>query len=335
MRLAILISALVIIATPVIPSAMAASRIETIKARGSLTCGIVARVHGFTDIDSDGRVSGFEPDLCRAVAAAVLGQDAKVTYVMANDVERFIQSGEPDVVARRLTVTLRRERQPGLAFSRVIFFDGTALLAPIAMRATAPSAFAGYTICVRGQSEADRGLTSYFTRRELTFAALRTAELKDATDTFLGGECDALAADLSELAPVRASRPTKFAILPELLSQEPLALLTHADDPQFTAVVDWTMNALIVAEELGIAAVDANSLRDHLDPEARQLLGLDPGNGAALDLRESWAADVITTVGNYGEIYSRNLGDDSAIQLPRGYNALWRDGGLLYALPMR
>ena len=335
MRYATILFASVIIAIPVVPSAMAVSRIEMIKARGSLTCGIVARVPGFTDIDSEGHVSGFEPDLCRAVAAAIIGKDAKVTYVIANDVQSFIQSGEPDVIARRLTVTLRRELQPSLAFSRLVFFDGTALLVPTTLEEKTPSAFAGHTICVRGQSEADRGLTSYFTRRQQTFKALRTAELGDATETFLDGECDALAADLSELAPVRASRPTQLTILPGILSQEPLALLTHADDPQFTAVVDWTMNALIAAEELGIFAIDANSLGDYSDVETRQLLGLDPGNGAALGLRESWAADVIATVGNYGEIYSRNLGEDSDIQLPRGYNALWYDGGLLYAHPMR
>ncbi len=331
----VLLAALVIIATSTMPSAMAASRMETIKARGSLTCGIVARVRGFTDIDSEGRVSGFEPDLCRAVAAAVLGQDAKVTYVTADNVESFIESGEPDVVARRLTVTLRRDLQPGLTFSRVVFYDGTALLVPIASQAATPSAFAGHTICVRDQSEADVGLSSYFAARRLTFEAIRAADLKDVTDTFLSGDCNALAADLSELAPIRADRHERFAILPELLSKEPLALLTHADDPQFNAIVDWTMNALIAAEELGIAADDANSPRDHLVSQMRQFLGLDPGNGAALGLRETWAADVIATVGNYGEIYARNLGDGSAIQLPRGYNALWRDGGLLYALPMR
>lgn len=335
MRLVILLFLLAFIAVPAMPEALAASRTEMIKTRGSLTCGIVDRVRGFTNIESDGRVSGFEPDLCRAVAVAVLGRDAKVTYMTADSVQSFIESGEPDVVARRLTVTLRRDLQPGLTFSRVIFFDGTALLVPVALQEATPSALAGHTICVRGESEADHGLSTYFARRQLTVAAFRTTDLKDATDAFLSGECDALAADLSELAPIRADSPETFAILPELLSKEPLALLTHADDPLFAAVVDWTMNALIAAEELGIAAADANAPHDHLDPEMRQFLGLDPGNGAALGLRESWAADVIAAVGNYGEIYARNLGEGSAIQLPRGHNALWRDGGLLYALPMR
>ncbi len=332
MRGAVLIALSILIAGP---QAEAADRIAAIKARGFLTCGILARVRGFTDVTPDGRTTGFEPDLCRAVAAAVLGRDGKVTYETADHMERFRSTGDPDVVARRLTVTLRRDLEPGLAFSPVIFFDGTSLLVRKAAGIAAPSALAGHKICVRGQSEADAGLDAYFAVRQLKITSVRGADLAAARDAFLHGDCDALAADLSELAPIRADAADKLAIIPEILSKEPLALLTHADDPQFTAVVRWTMNALLAAEELSITAAKAKAPGNITDPETRRLLGLEPGNGAALGLRESWAADAISTVGNYGEIFARNLGDRSAIKLPRGPNALWRDGGLLYALPFR
>lgn len=335
MRYAIALLASAIMVLLLVLPVAAATRIEAIKARGALTCGIVDRVRGFTDISPDGRVTGFEPDLCRAIAAAILGRDAEVEYVAAEDVDHFIHSGEPDVVARRLTVTLRRALQPELSFSPIVFYDGAALLVPIVMQKDAPSAFAGQTICVRDNSETDRALTSYFKTRHLTFEPLRAADLEDATTAFLSKKCAALAADLSELAPIRARWRDRFAILPEFLSKEPLALLTHAEDEQFSAVVHWTINALIAAEELGISQKDARELRDHPNPEARRLIGLEPGNGAALGLHETWAANAIATVGNYGEIYARNIGDESAIDLPRGHNALWRDGGLLYALPMR
>lgn len=325
--------ALSILIAAILP-AEAADRTAAIKARGYLTCGIVARVRGFTDVAPDGRTTGFEPDLCRAVAAAVLGPNAKVTYEAADHIDTFLSTGAPDVVARRLTVTLQRDLQPGLAFSPVIFFDGTSLLVRKAARIAAPAAMAGRKICVRGQSEADAGIAGYFGPRRIKIESIRAPALAAARDAFLRGDCDALAGDLSELAPIRADAPDT-TILPEILSKEPLALLTHADDPQFTAIVRWTMNALLAAEELGVTAAKAKAPGAVTDPETRRLLGLDLGNGAALGLRETWAADAIATVGNYGEIFARNIGDGSAIKLPRGPNALWRDGGLLYALPFR
>ncbi len=332
MRSAALLAIMLLIACAPV---QAADRIAEIKKRGHLTCGIVARVRGFTDVAPDGRTSGFEPDLCRAVAAAVLGPDAKVTYETADHMDRFRATGTPDVVARRLTVTLRRELEPGLAFSPVIFFDGTSLLVRKAGGITSPASLSGRKICVRAQSEADAGLDAYFAAHAFKYEGIRRADLAAANDAFLRGDCDALAADLSELAPIRADSADKVAILPEILSKEPLALLTHAEDTQFTAVVRWTMNALLAAEELNITAARAKMPGTVTDPETRRLLGLDAGNGAALGLRETWAADAIATVGNYGEIFARNLGDASAVKLPRGPNALWRDGGLLYALPLR
>jgi general L-amino acid transport system substrate-binding protein len=330
----ILVSAFTLTALTV-SAATASNRMEAIKVRGSLLCGVIQRVPGFTDIDTEGQVSGFEPDLCRAVAAAILGPDAGVTYVMTNDVQTFLTSDVPDVVARRLTVTMRRALTPGLVFSRVVFFDGAALLVPIDLQGGKPSDLSDLTICLQGQSETDRSVTSYFREKHLPVTVLRRTDIQSAADTFLNGDCGALAGDLSELAPIRARHPESLALLPELLSREPLALLTHAVDDQFSAVVDWTMNALIAAEELGITKNNVRTLREHPNPEARRLLGFDGGNGAALGLRESWAADVIATVGNYGEIYARHLGDESTINLPRGHNALWRDGGLLYPIPMR
>jgi len=314
-----------------------AARVDEIRARGHLTCGIAARVEGFTRLRPDGTAEGFEPDLCRAVAAAILGAAGKVRYVAADHIELFVASGEPDLVVRRLTVTLRRALEPGVTFSPVVFYDGTALLVRDQRRFPIPAALMGRTICVRAGSEADVGLTDYFAAAKLAFVRVAEATLDTAAARFDAGACDAMAADLSELGAIRAARAKtkELVILTELLSKEPLSMLTHADDRQFMEIVRWTFNALVAAEELGVTAARAVSRTPSEDPETRRLLGFDPGNGAVLGLPESWAADAIATVGNYGEVFARHLGEQSPIKLPRGHNALWRDGGLMYAWPMR
>jgi general L-amino acid transport system substrate-binding protein len=323
--------------------ALAASRVERIRARGYLLCGVATTVPGFASVDPNGRVVGFEPDLCRAIAAAILGRDGEVRYVPTQSVRTFVAARAPDLVARRLTVSLRRDREPGLAFSPVVFYDGTALMVRANAGIGAVSELAGRRICVVAHAATETALASFFGVRPMALDALPAPRLEDASQAFLRGDCEALAADLSELAATRARFPDPhaFAMLPGLLSKEPLALLLHRDDAQFAAVVKWTIYALIAAEELGVTqasvanpATSANCANSG-DPAVRRLLGCDPGNGAALGLDERWAANAIASAGNYGEIYARHLGSETPLRLERGQNALWRDGGLMYALPLR
>lgn len=315
-----------------------ADRVDEIRARGHMTCGIATHVAGFTATHDDGSVSGFEPDFCRAVAAAILGRDGQVEFVPADSIELFVASGQPDLVARRLTLTLRRSLEPGISFSPIVFYDGAALLVREPRRFPRARALANRTICVKDRSEADIGISEYFQAAGLAFTRVPAETLDAAATSFDHKTCDALAADLSELGMLRAARKgsSSVKLLPELLSKEPLAMLSHSDDRQFTEIVRWTVNALIAAEELGVTQdMAAREPETASAPDASRLLGFDPGNGEALGLDESWARDAIAAVGHYGEIYARNIGGDSPYELPRGLNALVRDGGLMYALPMR
>jgi len=337
-RIALLLALMALVAGTLTPaSAVAGSRLDRIRARGYLTCGVATTVAGFASVGADGKIVGFEPDLCRAVAAAILGRDGAVRYVPARSVQTFVIAGAPDLVARRLTVTLRREREPGIAFSPVVFYDGAALLVRADAGIGSVTALVGHQICVAGHSETEAALAREFALRHIALDRLPATTLTEATTRFVRGDCAALAADLSELAATRAafSHPGKFVLLPELLSKEPLALLLHRDDYQFAAIVSWTIQALIAAEELGVTRESVRASEASSDPEVRQLLGVDPGNGAALGLDEEWAAHALETVGNYGEIYARHLGTGTPLGLERGLNALSRDGGLLYALPLR
>ncbi len=317
--------------------AIAGSRVDRIRARGYLTCGISAEVTGFARLGPDGRAQGFEPDLCRAIAAAILGPPGAVRFVEAKHVGRFVAVGEPDVVARRLTVTLRRDRLPGVVFGPVVFYDGAALLVRAAAGIAGAHALAGRPICVAAQSEAVAGLTRLFVTGGWTLRLAPAASDGAAREEFIRGGCDALAADLSELAALRANYRGRqeLTLLGELLTKEPLALLLHRDDPEFVSVVRWTFYALVAAEELGVTRANVASSAATADPDVRRLLGVDAGNGAALGLDERWAANAIATVGNYGEIFERHLGSGSPLMLARGPNALWRFGGLMYALPLR
>jgi general L-amino acid transport system substrate-binding protein len=320
-------------ASPVI----AASRVDGIRARGYLTCGISTQVTGFARLDPEGRADGFEPDLCRAIAAAILGPAGSVRFVEAKQLGTFVAAGEPDVVARRLTVTLRRERMPGVVFGPVVFYDGAALLVRATAGIDGAHALSGHPVCVTAQSEAEGGLTRLFLAGGWTLRLVPAASDVAAREEFLRGGCDALAADLSELAAIRANDrgSVDLALLPGLFTKEPLALLLHGDDPQFVSIVRWTIFALIAAEENGITRANLVAAGASADPDVRRLLGVDRGNGAALGLGERWAANAIATVGNYGEIFERHLGSGSPLKLARGPNALWREGGLMYALPLR
>ncbi len=312
--------------------AAAESRIDAIRARGHLTCGVVSRVPGFTSFDSSGRAIGFEPDLCRAIAAAIFGDGEKVAFVPADAVSQFKTDASLDVVARRLTVSLQRDAGLGLVFSPTVFYDRTTLMVKNGGTAHDPNALAGRPICVREASEASEALERHFTLNRLALAASPHPTFDSAAKAFAAGACEALAGDLSQLAAERAGRAS-LTILPHTLSKEPLALLTRADEPQFAAVVRWTINALIAAEEMNLTSRNVD-VRDP-DPDVRRLLGEMPGNGKALGLDERWAANAIKAVGNYGEIFERHLGAGSPLKLERGPNALWTQGGLMYAPPMR
>ena len=320
-------------------TAFAASRLEQIQRRGFLTCGVEPAVAGFAEVDAQGRYRGLDVDICRALAAAIFGTPGKVKFIRVSTVAEFLRTDAVDVVSRRLTWELRRE---GLAvlFGPITFYDGQGFLVSKALKAADPRQLGGVEMCVAGGTNFEFNAGAYFREHGLDLkkvileSSTNAANIAAALTT---GRCHAYTADVSELGSIRSKLPrlADFEILPQQISREPLAPLVRADDARFFAALRWTIFALINAEELGVTSKNVEGMRKSENVDIQRLLGVLPGNGKALGLSEAWAYDAIKAVGNYGEIFERNVGRDSSIKLERGLNRLSTAGGLMYAPPLR
>jgi general L-amino acid transport system substrate-binding protein len=312
-------------------------RVDAIRARGYLSCGVWPEVRGFATVDGKGQYRGFDTDICRAVAIAILGPPAQVRFVDTKTVEQFLASPDVDLVSRRLTWSITREGKLGLRFGPVTFYDGQGFLVPARVGVTRVAQLSGRRVCVDSGSPSEFNLGAVFRDRKLALEQVLLEPGADIADAFARGRCQAYTADITMLASIRAgfSRPDTFSLLNELVSKEPLAPVVRQQDDRLFDVVRWTFFALVNAEELGITQANAAAMRSNPNSDVQRLLGSEPGNGAALGLRETWAYDVIATLGNYGEIYQRNFGPDGDVRLPRGLNRLWTSGGLMWAPPAR
>ena len=312
-----------------------ADRLEAIRARGHLTCGVLPGVAGFAVEKPNGTYSGFDIDTCRAVAAAIFGTPDKVKFVQADDVGVFKRQPEVDIVIRRLTWTLSRETPLGLMFGPITYYDGQGLMVPAGVAHA--EALAGKPICVE-QGEGWAGnLLRYSQMRDLDLKPIMATDRAEATKSFVAGACAAYSGDKTMLASIRAGlpRPADYTILPDEFSKEPLAPLVRQGDDRFFEIVRWSIFALIEAEELHITSSNINAFVISQNPDSQHFLGIVPGNGKALGLDETWARNAVKAAGNYGEMLARNLGPDTAVKLDRGLNRLWTDGGLMYAPPLR
>jgi general L-amino acid transport system substrate-binding protein len=327
------------------PAGLAAAtgpgRVARIRQRGALVCGVAPGVAGFARVDEQGRYTGFDVDICRALSAAIFGTPDKVRYEQASSVEQFLRVPDVDVVSRRLTWSLQREGM-GLLFGPVMFYDGQGFLVSKARRIQAVSQLSNLGICVVAGGLSESNLTRYFQSHKLTLRKVLIRSSAQLDGVFLEGEfsagrCGAFTADLSELGSLRSGmrRPEDFGILDEQISKEPLAQLVRQRDVDLFNVLRWTMFAMISAEELGVTSANVSEMAKTSDPDVKRLLGVTPGDGKALGLDEAWAASVIRAVGNYGEVFDRNVGARSPIKLPRGLNRLWTAGGLMFAPPLR
>ena len=308
---------------------------QRIRQRGTLVCGVAPGVAGFARVDDRGRYSGLDVDVCRAVAAAIFGAPDNVRYEQASSVEQFQRTPDIDLVSRRLTWSLQREGM-GLLFGPVMFYDGQGFLVPARLAAQQVRQLSNARICVVAGGLHESNLTTYFRLHALTLQKrlIQTAQLEAELSA---GRCDAFTADVSELGSLRSGmrKPDDFRILSEQISKEPLAQLVRAADVDLFDVLRWTIFAMIAAEELGVTSANVAEMAKSGNPDVRRLLGVTPGNGKALGLDEAWAYNVVKTVGNYGEVYDRNVGTGSPIKLPRGVNALSSAGGLMFAPPLR
>ena len=322
-------------------ASLSAATIDEVKKRGELVCGVnTGKLAGFAWKDEKGNWSGFDVDMCRAVAAAVLGDAGKVRFVpleTANRIEALAQ-GKIDMLARNTTWTLSRDLDMGVSFAAIVYFDGQSFMVKKSTGKRSALELDGARICVQKGSTSEVNVKGYFhvnrMKYELVYADTPEETLKD----FLDGKCDAITSDHSQLHALRSitEHPDAYRVLPEVISQEPLSLAVREGDDRWRKVVQWTVFMMINAEYLGVDQRNVDRVAENArKPETLKLLGLHEDMGAGVGLTQGWGARIIKQVGNYGEVFDRNLGRGSTLGMGRGLNALWNDGGLLYAPPMR
>ena len=316
--------------------------LEAVIKRGYLTCGVHPGLPGFALPDARGQWRGFDVDVCRAVAAATLGDAAKVRFTVIGGQDRFgaLQKGEIDILSRNTSQTFARDAGLGLTFPVTTYYDGQGFLAPKALGLGSAEELAGARICVQEGTAAAGNIDDWFNARGLRYRAVMAAGEPQARQLYENENCDVFTADVSALAASRSvlNNPGAHVILPDVISKEPLGPVVRKADPVWAEIVAWTVYATLLAEERGLASKTVEQTRETTtDPETRRLLGLDGDLGALLGLKSDWAYQVIRQVGSYDEIFRRDLGADSALRLDRGLNALWNapKPGLMYPPPMR
>ncbi|MCI0753829.1 amino acid ABC transporter substrate-binding protein [Teichococcus vastitatis] len=320
--------------------ARAGATLDGVLSRGILTCGVNTGVAGFSQPDSQGIWRGLDADLCRAFAASVLGDATQVRFVPLSGQQRFpaLQSGEIDVLVRQTTATMGRDTALGLRSVGINFYDGQGFMVRRDAGLSRAAELDGATVCVQQGSTTEGNLADWYRAANIRVTPVLFERIDQVAAAFSSGRCDALTTDASQIAAVRSSfpNPGDFVVLPDRISKEPLGPMVRRDDQEWFDVIRWTLNALIEAEELGITAANAEARRaQDASPATRRLLGTDPTLGQGLKLSASWAYDAIRAVGNYGEVFERNVGQATALGMERGPNALWTSGGLMYAWPMR
>jgi general L-amino acid transport system substrate-binding protein len=324
------------------PAALAGKDLDAIKSRGALVCGVNVGLAGFSATDSQGKWTGLDVDYCRALAAVILGDGNKVRFVPLTAQQRFtaLQSGEIDVLSRNTTWTLTRDVSLGLHFAGVSFYDGQGFMVPKSLNVTSAKQLKGATVCVQSGTTTELNLTDYSRANNLQMKPVVFEKLEASTEAYFAGRCQAYTTDASGLASIRskeAKNPADHVILPELISKEPLGPAVRRGDDDFFGIAKWTLNALLEAEEYGITQANADQMqKDSKNPGVMRLLGGGTEDtGKLLGLDKNWALRAIKAVGHYGEIFERNVGEKTPIGLPRGANALWTQGGLMYAPPVR
>lgn len=336
--LAVLVAALgALLAAP----AQAGKTLDAIKARGQIVCGVNTGLAGFSAADSNGKWTGLDVDICRAIAAATLGDGEKVKYVPLNAQARFtaLQSGEVDVLSRNTTFTLTRDASLGLHQTAVTYYDGQGFMVPVKSKIKSAKQLKGQTVCVQSGTTTEKNLTDYSKAAGLGIKPVVFEKLEAAEGAYFAGRCVAYTTDASGLASTRnkvAQNPADHIILPELISKEPLGPMVRRGDDEWFAIVKWVIYGLLEAEEYGITQANVDGLKStSKDPVVGRILGSTEDTGKLLGLDKEWMARAVKTTGNYGEIFERNVGPQSSLQLPRGLNNLWSKGGLQYAYPVR
>lgn len=318
-----------------------AATLDDVIARGSLNCGVNIGLVGFATPDANNVWTGFDVDLCRAVAAAVLGDPMAVTFVPLTSETRFtaLASSEVDVLVRNSTWTYSRDTDLKFDWVGVNYYDGQGFLVPVALGVTSATELDGATVCIQTGTTTELNLADFFRTNAITYTPVPVASDAEGQQQYLAGACDVYTTDSSALAASRATfeTPADHMVLPEIVSKEPLGPLVRHGDSEWGDVIRWTYYALLSAEELGItqANVAEMAAAPTANPEINRILGTEGEMGAMMGLSPTWAVAAIGAGGNYGEIFDRNIGAGSGIGIARGLNALWTQGGLQYSPPFR
>lgn len=316
--------------------------LAAVRKRGYVACGVHPGLPGFALPDARGAWRGFDVDVCRAVAAATLGDAGKVRFTTVGAQDRFapLQAGDIDILSRNTSSSFAREAALGVTFPVITYYDGQGFLAPKALGLNSAAELSGARICVQAGTASEANLADWFRVRGIRYRPVVAPSEEQARQLYENQGCDAFTADVSALAAARSilRNPTEHQILPDVISKEPLGPVVRQNDPVWAEIVRWSVLATLLAEEQGLTSRTVDQARETVtDPETRRLLGLDGDLGALLGLKPDWAYQVIRQVGAYHEIFRRDLGEDSALRLERGLNALWNapQPGLMYAPPMR
>jgi general L-amino acid transport system substrate-binding protein len=313
--------------------------LDVVKKRGAVVCGVNGSLPGFSLLNAVKEWEGLDIDLCRAVAAAVLGKADKVKFVALEPKQRFeaLRAGTVDLLAANATMTLQRTAGLGLQFTTPNYYDGQAFVVPKALGIGQAAELHGRPVCLlRGTTHEDN-LKAWFDERRLRPVPQLFDNQEAMYEAFFAGRCDAVTQDSTALAAtvIRSGKAADYRVLPDVISREPLGPYTRRDDGAWADVVRWTQYAMLEGEALGVTRANVSDRLASNDPRIQRLLGVTPGNGKALGLQETWAYDAIAQVGNYADSYERNVGQGSALRFARGINALWNQSGLMYPMPLR
>jgi len=321
--------------------AAGAATLDDVKDRGKLNCGVTTGLVGFAAPDANGEWQGFDVGVCRAVAAAVLGDPSAVEFVPTTGKTRFtaLASGEIDMLARNTTWTLSRDVDLKNEFVGINYYDGQGFMVPKALGVSSAKELNGATVCIQTGTTTELNLADYFRANDMEYEPVPIETNAEGQQQYLAGACDTYTTDASGLAATRATfeNPTEHVILPEIISKEPLGPLVRHGDQPWGDIVRWTLNALIAAEEFGITSANVEELAANGTdkPEVNRILGVEGTLGEMLGLDTNWAVNAIAAGGNYGELFEKHIGEKTPVGLARGLNAQWKDGGLLYSPPFR
>lgn len=340
MKKRLLSMAALLAASAVATPALAGVTLDAVKKRGHVLCGVNTSAPGFSSADSQGNWHGLDVNICRSVAAAVLGDADKVKFVPLSSPQRFtaLQAGEIDILARNTTWTMTRDASQGSIFVAVSYYDGQGFIVPKEYGIKSAKELDGATICVQSGTSSEKTLADYFNSHKMSYKTVVFDTTEATQSAFLSGRCQVYTTDMSDLAGMRtlAPNPQQYEILSEVISKEPLGPAVRRGDDEWFQVVRWSFNTMIEAEELGINKANAEQLKQtSTNPNVLRLLGRSDDMGKMIGLDKDWSYRIVTQVGNYGESWNAYFGPKSPLNLPRGLNRLWTDGGLMYAMPIR